>query len=70
MKASKYRVTREFRGCLDGQIYPIKLRPGDIIEGALGREAYFGGLAEEVKPPKPKTRKSSRDRKRKDTAAG
>lgn len=35
----KATVTKEFDGAKDGTIYPMKFKPGDVVEGDLARVA-------------------------------
>lgn len=70
----KYVVKHRFKGVVDGEIYPRTFDKGDVIEGDLGLAAYNGGFADkqaEKKQAKTSTkRKTSRGRKRSDSAAG
>ncbi len=42
------KVTKEFRGCRDGERYPVKLKVGDELEGDIARVAVESGLGEEI----------------------
>lgn len=42
-------VTKAFPGVKDGEVYPVDFKPGDEVEGDLGRVAVAEGWAEEIK---------------------
>ncbi len=41
------KVTTEFMGAKDGEVYPTQFKPGDIVEGDLAAVAVREGWAEE-----------------------
>lgn len=43
----KATVIKEFDGAKDGTIYPVKWKPGDVVEGDLARVAIENKWAEE-----------------------
>lgn len=41
-------VTKPFKGCKDGELHPVDLAEGDIVEGDLAREGVAAGWAEDA----------------------
>lgn len=59
----KARVTKQFAGARDGEIYPKTFQPGDEIEGALAVVGVEQKWAEETKDapaPEPKPKKAAK----------
>jgi hypothetical protein len=62
----KARVTKEFQGVRDGNVYPSTIAVGECIFGELAAAAVTGGMAEEIAeelPAAPKKAKSGKGKK-------
>lgn len=44
----KAKVIKQFRGVIDGQVYPVTFGVGQIIEGSLAESAIGGGYAKSI----------------------
>lgn len=43
------RLTHDFRGCPDNEIYPVRFRKGDTVEGDLAVAAIAAGVAKKAR---------------------
>lgn len=55
-------VTKPFRGCKDGELHPVDLAEGDIVEGDLAKEAVIAGWAEDAGGKAPKEKKPPKNK--------
>jgi len=55
-------VTKPFRGCKDGELHPVDLAEGDIVEGDLAKEAVIAGWAEDAGGDETSTKKAPKNK--------